>query len=344
MNNNYSLNVFKSTLLTFVTKIFVFVLNAIIAISKARFLGPSGKGILMIIMGYIGILVLVGNLGIGLSSVYFLGQKKYSLDEIVTNSVIYAVFLSIGLIVVGYFGFELLKSNFLNGVSHNYLVLSLCMLPSYLFNLYLTRILLGLHKIKLFNLLIALEAFLTAILLIGLLIIDANVLNAIKAYVISYVSITIVGILFVIKANGRFIKFKTNLMLFKESFNYGVKAQVANLMQFLNYRLDIFLVNYFINPAAVGLYSVAVSIAESLWHVGNSLSIVLFPVASSASDESSIGKLTAKASRLGFLLTMFLILIIIPFASFGIRIFFGELFLRSTEPFLLLLPGIAFIR
>jgi len=332
----------RSTILTFSTSLFVFIFNAIIAVSKARFLGPSGKGTLTIIMAYLGILVLIGNMGIGLASVFYLGQKKYSFDEIVTNAITYALFLSIGLILIGYFGSLALRNLFLKDIPPRYIFLSLVIIPSYLSNLYLSRIILGLQRIELYNLFSVLEALLTAILLIIFLMYTPNVLNAILATLFSSLLMTIIGSILIRKISGRVIKFKANLSLFKESFQYGVKAQVANLMQFLNYRLDIFLVNYFVNPAAVGIYSVAVSLAESFWRVANSVATVLFPYSSMVQDEIQLSKFTAKACRIGFLITLLLILFIMPFVSLLIRSLFGESFITADKPFLILLPGILF--
>jgi O-antigen/teichoic acid export membrane protein len=40
---------------------------------------------------------------------------------------------------------------------------------------------------------------------------------------------------------------------------------------------DIFILLYFLNAAAVGIYSIGVTIAQILWYVSNSINSVLFP-------------------------------------------------------------------
>ena len=45
----------------------------------------------------------------------------------------------------------------------------------------------------------------------------------------------------------------------RRCLSYGWKVLASDLLQFLNYRADIFLVNLFINPASAGVYVIAVS-------------------------------------------------------------------------------------
>ncbi|WP_269851929.1 oligosaccharide flippase family protein [Methanosarcina horonobensis] len=48
----------------------------------------------------------------------------------------------------------------------------------------------------------------------------------------------------------------------KECLGYGWKAHLSNILAFVNYRADLFLVNFFLTPAATGIYLIAVQIAE----------------------------------------------------------------------------------
>ena len=45
---------------------------------------------------------------------------------------------------------------------------------------------------------------------------------------------------------------------------YGIQAHVGTVALFLAYRVDILLVNYFLGPAAAGVYSVALTLSEVL--------------------------------------------------------------------------------
>lgn len=96
----------------------------------------------------------------------------------------------------------------------------------------------------------------------------------------------------------------------------------------------------FLNPAAVGLYGVAVSIAERLWIVSQSISSVLYPAISSSSDVDSKNKLTSVISR-NVLFFSIIAGIVFYFASDLIfRLLFGEAYADSSDILKMLLPGI----
>ena len=71
---------------------------------------------------------------------------------------------------------------------------------------------------------------------------------------------------------------------------------MGNVLQFFNYRLDLFLVNYFLGPSGVGIYTVAVSMGEMLWYLPNAVSFVIFPKAANTSKEA-MNRFTPRVSR-----------------------------------------------
>ncbi|MEK7220578.1 MAG: hypothetical protein AAB253_05220, partial [candidate division NC10 bacterium] len=57
----------------------------------------------------------------------------------------------------------------------------------------------------------------------------------------------------------------------------GVPGQAGNVLQYLNYRLDQFLVRAIRPRAEVGVYSVAVGLSESVWWISIAVSLALLP-------------------------------------------------------------------
>ncbi len=70
---------------------------------------------------------------------------------------------------------------------------------------------------------------------------------------------------------------RPNLGALKDQVRYGTQGQIANLAQLFNYRLDQFLVAAFISRAAVGHYTVAVGLGESVWWISSAVAMVLLP-------------------------------------------------------------------
>src|SRR5262249_57858927 len=56
----------------------------------------------------------------------------------------------------------------------------------------------------------------------------------------------------------------------------GLRGQAGNVAAFFNYRLDVFVVNYFLDAAHVGLYSLGVVISEGLWQIPAAAAVALF--------------------------------------------------------------------
>jgi O-antigen/teichoic acid export membrane protein len=123
---------------------------------------------------------------------------------------------------------------------------------------------------------------------------------------------------------------------------YGVKTLFGNLLQFFNYRLDVFLVNFFLGPVAVGIYSVSVLLAEVLWQLPNAASLVLSSKSVNSSHKAMnevtptvfwIVLATSSAGALGL-------------AVLGqglIRLVFSNTFASAYLPLLILLPGVVLL-
>ena len=58
---------------------------------------------------------------------------------------------------------------------------------------------------------------------------------------------------------------------------FGIKGYLANALQFINYRFDVFVLAGVAGSAAVGQYSVAVAATSVMWLLPQALSEVLFP-------------------------------------------------------------------
>jgi O-antigen/teichoic acid export membrane protein len=120
---------------------------------------------------------------------------------------------------------------------------------------------------------------------------------------------------------------------------YSVPSYAANLLQFLNYRLDLFLVAAFWGSADVGLYAVAGSLVQLIWLIYRSAAAVLFPaLAAGQIDEHALGRL-AEAARLATVLAALGALALGAAATIGLTMVYGNEFQGSVLPLLLLLPG-----
>ncbi len=126
----------------------------------------------------------------------------------------------------------------------------------------------------------------------------------------------------------------------REVAAYGYKATAANLMSILNCRADTLMLAALCSPLQLGLYAVAVMIAEKVWMLSSSISEVSSTYIATG-DERSEERIrqalaTAKWTGIG----TFLLCIAVAAATPLIPLVFGERFSGACLPMLLLLPGI----
>ncbi len=345
---NYSLkaenkmnSISKNSAITFSSQILIFALGLITSIILARTLGPTGRGIYALIILIPAVMLRLGSLGIEAANVYFTGSKRYQIKDIVSNSLLSSILLGLVLIFL-FWGMAHLNifHRFLNSNQINsfYLWLVVLTVPLSLLSGFLNNIFLGKEEIAKYNKINIFRSVLQLItIIIFLLILRQRVFGAVISYVLTIIGITLFIILSIRKITKISLSF--NRRLFKDSIKYGLKCYFGNLAQFLNYRLDMFLVAAFLTPTAVGYYSIAVGIAEKLWMLPGAIATVLFPRISSLKDAEA-NNLTPRVARYTFLITFVTSLILAILAQPLIKILFGSAFLPSVTPLLILLPGI----
>lgn len=65
--------------------------------------------------------------------------------------------------------------------------------------------------------------------------------------------------------------------ILREAVSLGLRGQLGNLATFLNYRLDVFIVNYLLDPGQVGIYALGVAVSEAIWQIPQAVALALFP-------------------------------------------------------------------
>ncbi len=127
----------------------------------------------------------------------------------------------------------------------------------------------------------------------------------------------------------------------RELLLFSLPCYLGNVAQFLNYRLDVFIVNFFVGVEGVGLYVLAVSVVQLIWLISNSAATILLPkVASSEKTSRDNDVITAQMTRVTFWLSCVSGMFLAILANYMIPLFYGELFRGSVTPLLWLLPGV----
>ena len=328
----------KDLFITFSTQITVVVLGLGTSIVVARVLGPAGQGAYALVILIPTLLAMVGNLGIGIANAYFGGKKKYSLADIATNSLIVAFILGIILSAIFLIYFLLFQPSFLSDVEPIAVVITALALPFSLLLTYFGFILLGKARIKEFNLLSLTQgAALLVLALLLLLGVRRDVLSPAIAWVGAFILASILSVWLVHRITG--LSHRFNYLLLKESVKFGGQGYLGNVIQFLNYRLDMLLVAIFMNLTYVGYYSIAVPLAEALWYFPSAVGTVIFARTIGMSSEEANKSIT-RICRNTLFLTVLAAIALLVVGKYIILLLFGYDFLPALLPLQILIPGV----
>lgn len=124
-----------------------------------------------------------------------------------------------------------------------------------------------------------------------------------------------------------------------ELLKYGLRGYFGNLLQFYNYRLDNFLVNYYLGASGVGIYSISVRLAELLWRFPDAVGFVIFPKAATTSAET-MNRITPRIFRLTLIITILGGAFLALFGHPLITWVYTDQFASAFIPMLWLLPGV----
>jgi O-antigen/teichoic acid export membrane protein len=124
-----------------------------------------------------------------------------------------------------------------------------------------------------------------------------------------------------------------------KALSLGLRSQFGNLATFFNYRLDIFIVNYFLHPAQVGIYSVGVVVAEGLWQIPNAAALALLPRTARTIDEGA-AEFTCLVIRQILIVAVLCGLGIALLSPLAIPLLFGAQFTPAIVVIWWLLPGV----
>lgn len=129
---------------------------------------------------------------------------------------------------------------------------------------------------------------------------------------------------------------------FRAAFNFALPCYLSNMAQFLNYRLDLFILGVLAGYAAVGRYSLAVSLGQLIWLLSTSAASVLLPkIAASSAGSGDAIQNTNRLNRLILTASVISALCLGVAASQAIPLLYGEAFWPSFPALVLILPGIA---
>lgn len=315
-----------------------------------RILKAEGKGIMGLLQGDIDLFVLFLGLSLNAAFVYFVSGRKIALEKLAGAGIIVlaagTAIVSLILVTVSvFFHDSFLFPNGYSSFFYIFYIIAAFFLAT--FNGLISSIFQGRSLFRVINFVTLFNSIF-------------NILVFGSAFLYNHYypgTITIKGVfsitLLVLLLNGllwmylylRYIRVKPSFRFIygtdiKPLLTFAGIGHLSVIINFLNYRLDIWIVEHYRGVTELGYYTQAVALAQMFWYISNPIVNVLSPhlIENQGNSYSQFSFFSKLNSTLVFILIMIALVIadwIIPFV-------YGQDFENSILPFKLLLPGIFF--
>lgn len=331
----------KKSFSVFGTRVLMFVLGMFGSIIVTRMLGPANRGMLEILNTVPFLLVNVGSLGIGNANLYFVGKKKYPLEDIIGNS--FGV-----VIVLGSFLFScamllryLTIDSLFNGVPLLLSVLSFLLIPFLLFQKLIQYAILGMQEIYTRNKIVIFEGTAYFVIVVFLVVfLKWSLFGVIVGTLITYFLVAM--LCFVIVRKKTKLKIKLDIDMTIKGIKFGIIPFLVLVVMNMIFKSDIFLIKYFLTDNELGYYALSVSLGEKIWMLPEAIGLTLFASVAAKKQSDSAGR-TPKVCRVSLCVSIIAGMFLYICIPFLLPLLYGDKFIPSILSFKILLPGISFI-
>lgn len=303
----------------------------------ARAFGPAGRGELSLATQFLTLAASLGSLGLGVAATYLAARGGWQRGLAFGNSTVIGLGLGLGIVllcaVVTVFGGVTFR-----GLPARDLFLAALAVPFLLAAANIQSVYQGFRDFRAFNGITLAQAALP-LPLIGIAIALGGAVRAAIAMTVAAALLLFLGSVWYARRSAR-LSWRIDWGYVRALGSYGIRVHPANVLGYLGYRLDVFLVDGFKGAAAVGLYGVGVVIAEGLWMPSQAVSTALFPTIAAAETEAARRSITPLAARNTLWLTGIVGAIVFILARPVVDLLYSSRFAASAGVVRILVPGI----
>ena len=276
---------------TFVTRILLIGIGLITSVIVARVLGPEGRGLYAVAASVGALGVQFGNLGLHASNTYHVAKDQRFLPALLANTLIVSFGLGGFIAAVTWMLFSIWPE--WAPVQGILLGLSLTYIPFGLGYMLIQNLLLGIQKIREYNI-VELANKVLVIGLVGL----ATILGSVNAGTVFSTGIIAMGICLILMIwlmkNSLSCFPLPSLSILKENIHYGIKVYLTDFFSFLALRMNLLIVQYMLGAKDAGYYSIAIALTDMVYMFPLIIGTLLFPKLAALEEDSEKWKLTKK--------------------------------------------------
>ncbi|MBA3300418.1 MAG: oligosaccharide flippase family protein, partial [Thermoleophilaceae bacterium] len=317
--------------------------GAVVSVIVARALGPGGAGSFALALSLFLMLQTLGTLGIDLGIIYLVASRRWAPRRAWLQSQGAALALGLAGAGVG-IAARLLAPDAFKGLSVALVIVTVAALPFALSWIFGASVALARDAYEGYALPYVVQA--------GAMVLGVGVLAALyglEGAVIGLAASQVVAALAMGIRSARVLDAaEDSPPMLREATRFGFKAYLANALQFVNYRLDLFILAAVAGASAAGYYAVAIAITSGMWLLPQALSLLVFPrvaalSAAGAESEEYREVVEVKSVRHVSLLMVVSAIVLALLMAVVLTLIYGERFQPAVELGLILLPGVTLI-
>jgi O-antigen/teichoic acid export membrane protein len=308
----------------------------LISVLTARLLGPEGSGVYALVTLYSAIgVALLG--GLGTAAGRWISHLRRPVPEVVANVAALALLIGTGALALALLAYWL--AGLLTGRPPPWLVYVGAAQPALLVAQALTWAFLGADDHHNYSYAIIAPSLLTLLCMApALLLFRGSVAAAMLAWLAAQYAV--IGWLW---WRGRTVWTplplgSVTLASMGALVTFSAVSGLANLVSYLNYRVDMLMVERFLGTAQVGIYSKAVQLVEGLWFISQAVGVAIWSRVGAA-PRAEAAHLVARSVRMTLVLLALAGLALLALSGLLIPLLFGGAFRSAVAPFRLFIPG-----
>jgi len=321
------INLKSNIIQTMAGKSLILLLNFVVVVLSTRLWGTEGRGAVALFIANLGLISSVTNIFTGSSVSYFLSKAGLSKLILPAYLWVFAIAVILGIVFHIY-----------DQTTPSVLLFIVAILIG--FTTFHSSVFIGDQRVGYYNLITVIQpVFLIAAMLLFYYWVEKSYFAYFYGMITSYIPVFIICRLLTGKTQKN-ISYRLDKSAIKDTFLFGWQIELSSFLQFFNYRLSFYFLNYYLGTSSVGVFSVGVTLSEAIWIVSRSISLVQYSNVVKQGDTKDSREETKTTSKYSFFITLICLVFILCLPGQVFSFVFGEGFEGVKQVVLLLSPGI----
>jgi len=321
------INLKKNIMLTIVGKSAILLLNFAVVVLSTRLWGTEGRGAIALFTANLSLISSVTNIFTGSSVSYFFSKSGFSKLVLQAYLWVFAAAVILGIVFRIY-----------DHSTPSALLFMAAVLIG--FTAFHSSVFIGDQQIGYYNLITVIQpVFQIGGLLFFYYWVEKSYFAYFYGMIASYVFVFVICKILTGKTHAK-ISYHLDKSTMKNTFLFGWQVELSSFLQFFNYRLSFYFLNYFLGTASLGVFSVGVTLSEAVWIVSRSISLVQYSNVVKQGDTEDSRNETRTTAKYSLFISLLCLVFVLCLPKQVFSFVFGEGFEGVKQVVALLSPGI----